>query len=89
MQNPINAILIEKFTNLQMNRSHMYNKCQRQSCNHKHNVIAVNLKLNKKNLRLKTNNKSTGEAQYSANYLKSQTDYTTKCQLEEEFTFEN
>jgi hypothetical protein len=34
----------------------------------------------KKNLRLKTNNKSTGEAQ-SANYLKSRTDYTTKCQL--------
>jgi hypothetical protein len=37
-------------------------------------------KLNK-NLRLKTNNKSTGEAQ-SANYLKSRiTDYTTQCQL--------
>jgi hypothetical protein len=34
----------------------------------------------KKNLRLKTNNKSTGEAQ-SANYLKSRTDYTTQCQL--------
>jgi hypothetical protein len=34
----------------------------------------------KKNLRLKTNNKSTGEAQ-SANYLKSPTDYTTQCQL--------
>jgi hypothetical protein len=49
----------------------------------------------KKNLRLKTlinnnkeefcmyvmqTNKSTGEAQ-SANYLKSRTDYTTKCQL--------
>jgi hypothetical protein len=33
-----------------------------------------------KNLRLKTNNKSTGEAQ-SANYLKSRTDYTTQCQL--------
>jgi hypothetical protein len=35
---------------------------------------------NKKNLRLKTNNKPTGEAQ-SANYLKSRTDYTTQCQL--------
>jgi hypothetical protein len=35
---------------------------------------------NKKNLRLKTNNKSTGVAQ-SANYLKSRTDYTTQCQL--------
>jgi hypothetical protein len=34
----------------------------------------------KKNLRLNTNNKSTGEAQ-SANYLKSRTDYTTQCQL--------
>jgi hypothetical protein len=34
----------------------------------------------KKNLRLKTKNKSTGEAQ-SANYLKSRTDYTTQCQL--------
>jgi hypothetical protein len=35
----------------------------------------------KKNLRLKTNNKSTGEAQ-SANYLKSRTDYTTQCQCQ-------
>jgi hypothetical protein len=35
---------------------------------------------NKKNLRLKTNNKSTLEAQ-SANYLKSRTDYTTQGQL--------
>jgi hypothetical protein len=34
----------------------------------------------KKNLRLKTNNKSTGEAQ-SANYLTRRTDYTTQCQL--------
>jgi hypothetical protein len=34
----------------------------------------------KKNLRLKTNNKSTGEAQ-SANYLKSRTDYTSQCQI--------
>jgi hypothetical protein len=34
----------------------------------------------RKNLRLKTNNKSTGEAQ-SAKYLKSRTDYTTQCQL--------
>jgi hypothetical protein len=33
-----------------------------------------------KNLRLKTNNKSTGEAQ-SANYLKIRTDYTTQSQL--------
>jgi hypothetical protein len=33
----------------------------------------------KKDLRLKTNNKSTGEAQ-SANYLKSRTDNTTQCQ---------
>jgi hypothetical protein len=31
----------------------------------------------KKNLRLKTNNKSSGEAQ-SANYVKSRTDYTTQ-----------
>jgi hypothetical protein len=31
--------------------------------------------IKKKNLRLKTNNKSTGEAQ-SANYLKSRTDNT-------------
>jgi hypothetical protein len=37
-------------------------------------------KKKKKNLRLKTNNKSTGEAQ-PANYLKSRTDYTAECQL--------
>jgi hypothetical protein len=35
----------------------------------------------KKNLRLKTNNKSTGLEAQSANYLKSRTDYTTQCQL--------
>jgi hypothetical protein len=43
-----------------------------------HDALSANLM--KKNLRLKTNNKSTGEAQ-SANYLKSRTDYTTQCQL--------
>jgi hypothetical protein len=45
------------------------------------NIIASSYILKKKkNLRLKTNNKSTGKAQ-SANYLKSRTDYTTQCQL--------
>jgi hypothetical protein len=36
--------------------------------------------LTKKNLRLKTDNKSTGEAQ-PANYLKGQTDYTSDVNL--------
>jgi hypothetical protein len=33
-------------------------------------------------IRLKTNNKSTGEAlQQPADYLKNRTEYTTECQL--------
>jgi hypothetical protein len=46
---------------------------------HSHEKNSTHIK-KKKNLRLTTNNKSTGEAQ-SANYLKSRTDYTTQCQL--------
>jgi hypothetical protein len=44
-------------------------------------ICFVHVKEEEFRLRLKTNNKSTGEAQ-SANYLKSRTDYTTQyCQL--------
>jgi hypothetical protein len=45
-------------------------------------LIVLELLRKKKNLRLKTNNKSTGEAQ-PANYLKNRTltDYTTQCQI--------
>jgi hypothetical protein len=37
--------------------------------------------LEKKNLRSKTNNMSTGDQAQPANYLKNRADYTAECQL--------